>query len=152
MRLLRPNYNEARWSGKAPVLWIPTHMKQPTSLVFVCQNLRDPDNLRGSCMRSGSKAVLDRLKSLREGLGLKAELRVMGATCLGCCESGITVLTVDDRNGACFYGQMTPTLAEALIREQVCGSGAGPELARHRLPATNLLDLSALQDDGETTP
>ncbi len=120
-------------------------MKQPTSLVFVCQNLRDPDNPRGSCMRSGSKAVLDSMKGARESLGLKHALRVMGATCLGSCESGVTVLIVDEREGARFYGRMTPELGESLIREQVAGAGAGPELRRHRLPKTNLLDVSAIE-------
>ena len=122
-------------------------MKQPTSLVFVCQNLRDPDNPKGSCMRRGSKAVLERMKAVREELGLKHELRVMGATCLGCCESGVTVLVVDEREGACFYGKMDPALGEAVIREQVAGGGAGAELRRHRLPRGNLLDTSAIEPE-----
>jgi predicted metal-binding protein len=125
-------------------------MKQPASLVFVCQNLRDPDNPKGSCMRRGSKAVLDRMKAVREELGLKAECRVMGATCLGSCESGVTVLCVDSREGATYYGRMDPALGEALIRERVAGPGAGvhpahPELTRHRLDPANLLDLSGLE-------
>lgn len=120
-------------------------MKQPASLVFVCQNLRDPDNPKGSCMRRGSKAVLDRMKAVREELGLKTECRVMGATCLGSCESGVTVLCVDAREGATYYGRMDPALGEALIRQRVAGPGAGPELARHRLDPENLLDLSGLE-------
>lgn len=133
-------------------------MKQPATLVFVCQNLRDPDNPKGSCMRRGSKAVLDRMKAAREHLGLKAELRVMGATCLGCCESGVTVLCVD-AGGPTFYGRMTPELGEALIRDKHPPSGPtgaphhGPSgvngdtaaLAAHRLDPENLLDLSALE-------
>lgn len=123
-------------------------MKQPASLVFVCQNLRDPDDLRGSCTRRGSKAVLDRMKDVRSELGLKHELRVMGATCLGCCESGVTVLVVD-KDGANYYGRMDPALGEALLREQVAGAGAGEALRRHRLRPEDLLDLSALEPTGE---
>jgi predicted metal-binding protein len=121
-------------------------MKQPASLVFVCQNLRDPDDPKGSCMRRGSKAVLDCMKRVREELGLKRELRVMGATCLGPCESGVNVLVVD-AEGANFYGRMDPRLGEALVREQVAGAGAGEELRRHRLSPQDLLDLSRLEAD-----
>ncbi len=124
-------------------------MKQPASLVFVCQNLRGPDDPKGSCTRRGSKAVLERMKDVRAELGLKSELRVMGATCLGCCESGVTVLVVD-KDGANYYGRMDPVLGEALLREQVAGAGAGEALRRHRLRADDLLDLSALETTGKT--
>lgn len=123
-------------------------MKQPASLVFVCQNLRGSDDPRGSCTRRGSKAVLDRMKDVRAELGLKSELRVMGATCLGCCESGVTVLVVD-KDGANYYGRMDPALGEALLREQVAGGGAGEALRRHRLRPDDLLDLSNLEAGGD---
>lgn len=123
-------------------------MKQP-SLVFVCQNLRDPDAPQGSCMRRGSKDVLDRLKQLRSDLGLKTEVRVMGCTCLGPCESGVNVLVVDDRHGATFYGRMDPATADALMREHVLAGEPGEALRRHRLPKHDLLDLSALTGAGE---
>lgn len=119
-------------------------MKQP-SLVFVCQNLRDPDALQGSCMRRGGREVLDRLKSLRVELGLKTQLRVMGCTCLGPCESGVTVLVVDERHGATYYGRMDVASADALMREHVLAGEPGEALRRHRLPKDNLLDLSALE-------
>jgi len=121
-------------------------MKQPTSLVFVCQNLRGPGDPKGSCTRRGSKDVLERIREVRMELGLKSELRVMGATCLGCCESGVTVLVVD-KDGANYYGRIDPELGEALVREQVAGAGAGEVLRRHRLRADDLLDLSALETD-----
>jgi (2Fe-2S) ferredoxin len=123
-------------------------MKQP-SLVFVCQNLRDPDAAQGSCMRRGSREVLDRLKQLRSELGLKTELRVMGCTCLGPCESGVNVLVVDERHGATFYGRMDVTTADALMREHVLAGEPGEELQRHRLPKDDLLDISALSGSPE---
>jgi (2Fe-2S) ferredoxin len=122
-------------------------MKQP-KLVFVCQNLRDPDAPQGSCMRRGAREVLDRLKHLRVELGLKAELRVMGCTCLGPCESGVNVLVVDEL-GATYYGRVDPPTAEALMREHVLAGAPGEQLRRHRLPKDNLLDLSALEGHAE---
>ncbi len=123
-------------------------MKQPT-LLFVCQNMRDPSAPQGSCQRRGSQEVLSRLKDLRQSLGLKESLRVMGSTCLGPCESGVNVCVVDDRHGGTFYGRVDAALAEALIREHVIAGEPGPELRRHRLPKENLLDLSALEGGEE---
>lgn len=119
-------------------------MKQPTHLIFVCQNLRGTDDPRGSCMRRGSQEVLDHLKARRGELGLKHQLRVMGASCLGACESGVTALVVDD-GGAAFYGRVDVACADALLEVHVRGGAADPTLARHRLPRENLLDLSALE-------
>ena len=120
--------------------------------MFVCQNLRDAADPKGSCMHRGSKAVLAQMKATREELGLKGTSRVMGSTCLGCCESGVTVLVVDPREGATYYGRMDPALGDALIREVVAGPGPGPKLQRHRLRPDNLLDLSALTAVETTKP
>src|SRR5690606_34829915 len=123
-------------------------MKQP-SLMFVCQNLRDSSASQGSCMRRGSREVLDRLKQLRAELGLKTKLRVMGCTCLGPCESGVNVLVVDDRHGATFYGRVDLATADALVHEHVLAGEPGEALRRHRLPKHDLLDLSALTEPSE---
>ena len=123
-------------------------MKQPQHLLFVCQNLRDAGDPRGSCMSRGSRQVLEHLKRCRAELGAQAEVRVMGSTCQGACEAGITVLAVDD-GGATFYGRMDPALAESLLRARVSGVEEAPEVARRRLPREDLLDLSALAAEGE---
>jgi len=54
------------------------------------------------------------------------------------------VLVVDEREGASFYGRMTPELGAALIHEHVVAGADGPTLARHLLPESNLLDVSAI--------
>ncbi|MBK8263048.1 MAG: (2Fe-2S) ferredoxin domain-containing protein [Nannocystis sp.] len=122
-------------------------MKQPQQLLFVCQNLRDAADPRGSCMARGSREVLERLKRCRAELGAQEAVRVMGSTCQGACESGITVLAVDDA-GARFYGRMTPALAESLLRARAAGTAEEPALALRRLPRADLLDLSALEGEG----
>ncbi|MCA9659718.1 MAG: (2Fe-2S) ferredoxin domain-containing protein [Myxococcales bacterium] len=120
-------------------------MKQPDHLIFVCQNMRDTADPRGSCMARGSRELLEHLKGRRAKEGLKTRLRVMGATCLGACESGIVALVVDG-DGATFYGRMDRASADALLDERVLGKG-GAALCRHRLPPENLLDVSALAED-----
>lgn len=126
-------------------------MQQPAHLVFVCQSLRDPDNPRGSGTRRGSKAV-------REDMGRKHQIRVpriprMGSTCLGSRVSGVTVLVVDSREGATYYGRMDPPLGEALIREGLASQPSGPTASqRHRLRPDDLLDLSALNAEAEPKP
>jgi (2Fe-2S) ferredoxin len=101
-------------------------------------------------MARGSREILDHLKGRRAKEGLKTRLRVMGATCLGACESGIVTLVVDG-DGATFYGRMDRASADALLDERVLGRGGddgeGALLCRHRLPPENLLDVSALAED-----
>jgi len=123
-------------------------MKKPSTLVFVCQNVRDENDPVGSCTRRGSRDVLTHMKAVREQLGLKRSLRVLGSTCLGPCQSGVNMVVVD-HHGYAYYGRMTPELGEALVREHILAGEDGPELAKHRLPPNNLLDLSAL---GEPPP
>ncbi len=118
-------------------------MEQPEHLIFVCQNLRGDQDPRGSCMARGGAEILAHLKQRRAELGLKRVLRVMGASCLGACAAGITALHVD-REGPTFYGRLDLECADALIDELVVAGAAGPRLVRHRLPAADLEDLSAL--------
>lgn len=119
-------------------------MEQPKHLIFVCQNLRGETDPRGSCMARGGSELLAQLKRRRAELGLKKRLRVMGSSCLGACESGITALVVD-ADGPTFYGRLDLSSADALIDECVLQGAPGPGLRRHRLPPENLLDLSALE-------
>lgn len=93
-------------------------MKQP-SLVFVCQNLRDPDAPQGSCGRRGAREVLDHRK-LRMELGRETALRATGCTRLG-------VLDVPGAD----------------VRGRVLADEPGAALRRHRL-----LDRSALAGEG----
>ena len=121
-------------------------MRQPKHLIFICQNLRGTADPRGSCMARGSAELLARLKGRRAELGLKESLRVMGSTCLGACESGIVALVVGPE-GSEYYGRLDTASADALIDERVLRGDPSGELARHRLPVADLLDLSALEGD-----
>ncbi len=125
-------------------------MEQPKHLIFICQNLRGDTDPRGSCMARGGSEVLAQLKGRRAELGLKKRLRVMGSSCLGACESGITALVVGPE-GATYYGRLDPASADALIDECVLAGAPGPALRRHRLPPSDLLDLSALEGAPEGT-
>jgi len=95
-------------------------------------------------MARGGSELLVQLKRRRAELRLTKRLRVMGSSCLGACESGITALVVGPE-GPTFYGRLGPSCADALIDECVLQGAPGPELRLHRLPPENLLDLSALE-------
>ena len=50
--------------------------------LFVCQNLRDENNPKGSCSRSGADALLDALKGRVHQEGIQGDVRVNAAGCL----------------------------------------------------------------------
>jgi (2Fe-2S) ferredoxin len=55
---------------------------------FVCTNLRDADDPRGSCAAKGSTDLLDHLKKKAKMAGLIKGVRINKAGCLDRCELG----------------------------------------------------------------
>ena len=66
-------------------------MPVPERHVFVCLNLRPPDNPRGSCADKGAEAVFDRLKAMVKDEGLGSRVIVNRTNCLKHCSQGVTV-------------------------------------------------------------
>lgn len=58
--------------------------------VFVCTNLREPNNPKGSCSAKGSEELPLAFKKALEGH--KAAIRINKAGCLDACERGCTVV------------------------------------------------------------
>ena len=56
--------------------------------LFVCTNVRKPDDPRGCCSGKGSEAVLDALKQKAHAAGLKGKVRVNKAGCMDRCQGG----------------------------------------------------------------
>lgn len=87
-------------------------MPRPQHHLFVCQNERDPDNPRGSCMHRGSKEVLDAFKSCIKERGLRERIEFDGSTCLDCCAWGPTVAVYPEN---VWYGKVTPEDVPAIV-------------------------------------
>jgi hypothetical protein len=110
---------------------------QQSSLVFACQNLRDPEALSGSSMRRrrrGGAAAPGRSNRRGDELGREATPGVTACTSRGPCESGFTARVVDERPGATYEGRMHEATADAHARRQ-------------RLPRHDLLDLFVRRED-----
>jgi (2Fe-2S) ferredoxin len=80
-------------------------MPVPERHVFVCLNLRPPDNPRGSCADKGAEAVFDRLKAMVKDESLGSRVIVNRTNCLKHCSQGVTVAVHPDN---VWYARVTP--------------------------------------------
>jgi (2Fe-2S) ferredoxin len=80
--------------------------------LFVCTNLRDADNPKGSCARKGSEEVAKRLKEGLKTRGLATRLRACTSSCLDLCESGISIVQEPEHVA---YGHVTLEDVDAII-------------------------------------
>jgi len=60
--------------------------------VFVCTNLRDEANPKGSCAAKGSEELPPLFKKELDAHGVKGTIRINKAGCLDACERGCTVV------------------------------------------------------------
>jgi (2Fe-2S) ferredoxin len=96
--------------------------------VFICTNIRDPENPKGSCARKGSEAVRERFKKELAERGLKGRMRANAAGCLDQCEHGCTVVVYPEQ---AWYGHVTPEDVPEIIERHLVG---GEPVARLLLP------------------
>ena len=80
--------------------------------LFVCTNLRDADNPKGSCAQKGSEEVAKRLKEALKTRGLAARLRACTSSCLDLCESGISIVQEPEHVA---YGHVTLDDVDAIV-------------------------------------
>jgi (2Fe-2S) ferredoxin len=73
--------------------------------VFVCENVRDPSDPRGSCGAKGSAAIRDALKTELRRRGLKGVVRANASGCLDACADGPTVVVYPE---GVWYGHVRP--------------------------------------------
>jgi (2Fe-2S) ferredoxin len=60
--------------------------------VFVCENVRPPDDPRGSCGGKGSAEIRAALKAELARRGLKKQVRANAAGCLDACSEGPSIV------------------------------------------------------------
>jgi len=73
--------------------------------VFVCTNVREAGNVKGSCVAKGSEEVLAKFKELVKAKGLLTTVRAQKAGCLDVCERGVVVVVYPE---AVWYGGVKP--------------------------------------------
>src|SRR5512147_621246 len=73
--------------------------------IFVCENLRDPDDPRGCCALKGGEEIRLRFKDEIKKRGLKGKVRANKAGCLDQCAQGAAVVIYPE---GVWYGHVTP--------------------------------------------
>jgi (2Fe-2S) ferredoxin len=86
--------------------------------IFICTNVRDPDNPKGSCGRKGSEKVREEFKKQLHERGLKGRMRANAAGCLDQCEHGCTVVVYPEQT---WYGHVTPGDVTEIVEEHLLG-------------------------------
>ncbi len=86
--------------------------------VFVCQNVREPDDPRGCCGEKGSVDVLDRLKGGIHRRKLRREVRINKAGCLDQCDKGVSIVVYPE---GVWYGHVRPEDVEEIIESHIVG-------------------------------
>lgn len=96
--------------------------------VFVCANVREPGNPRGSCTTDGKSPLLPLFQAGVKEAGIKAEVRPNKSGCLDQCEHGPTVVVYPD---AVWYGFVTPGDVNEIVQSHLVN---GTPVERLRLP------------------
>jgi (2Fe-2S) ferredoxin len=84
--------------------------------VFVCENVRDPDDPKGCCSAKGSKSIRQQLKALAKDAGLKGRVRINAAGCLDQCAHGVTIVVYPE---GVWYGHVTAGDVDEIFRSHV---------------------------------
>jgi (2Fe-2S) ferredoxin len=87
--------------------------------VFICENLRDDSDSRGSCGRKGSPDIRNKLKEEIDRLGLKSKIRINKAGCLGTCNQGISMVIYPE---GIWYGKVTEADIPEIIEKSLVNS------------------------------
>ena len=100
--------------------------------VFVCINQRQPGHPMGCCQSKGSIDLIQKLGEAVSTTNLAQDTAVAGATCLGPCTLGPTVVVYPE--GVWYQGVNLEDVSE--IVEEHLTNGRPVERLRLRLPET----------------
>jgi len=98
--------------------------------VFVCINQRPPDHPKGCCQSKGSIEVAQALSEAIGTSDLVAHTAMAGATCLGPCTLGPTIVVYPE---GVWYKEVTVADVPELVEEHL-RNGRPVERLRLRLP------------------
>lgn len=84
--------------------------------IFVCINQRPPGHPKGDCASRGSREVLQRFQEEMEKRQLWDKVGVNGATCLGPCTLGASVVVYPEGT---WYAQVRPDDVEEIVEQHI---------------------------------
>lgn len=93
--------------------------------LFICTNERAVDDVKGSCARRGSLALLDHAKGACFARGLNKRVRVNGVGCLNACPHGPTAVVygADNDPAGVWYTLRDVADVDAVIDEHLVVGG-----------------------------
>ena len=86
--------------------------------IFICTNVRPPDNPKGCCSAKGSEAIAAKFKEELHRRGMKGKIRANKAGCLDQCELGVSVVIYPD---GVWYGRVTLDDVNEIIERHLIG-------------------------------
>ncbi len=87
--------------------------------VFICTNLRELNNPKGSCSAKGSEELPMLFKKELEGKDVpEGSIRINKAGCLDACERGCTVVVYPE---GVWYGGVTKGDVKQIVEEHLVG-------------------------------
>jgi (2Fe-2S) ferredoxin len=91
-------------------------MKRFEKHIFICENKRPDNHLRGCCSAKNSAAVKELFKKRLKELGLNTNVRANTAGCLDACEHGVTMVIYPEQ---IWYGRVTTDDVEEIIQQHL---------------------------------
>lgn len=84
--------------------------------VFICTNLREETNPKGSCAAKGSEELPVLFKKELEALGIKDKIRINKSGCLDACERGCSVVVYPE---GVWYGGVKKEDVKEIVEEHL---------------------------------
>ena len=84
--------------------------------IFVCTNLRPPEDPTGCCAAKGSEAIRAALKEQIRARKLKPWVRACSSSCLANCADGVTVVVYPE---GVWYGGVTLQDVDEIVERHV---------------------------------
>jgi len=84
--------------------------------VFICENLRDSADPKGSCAAKGSPAIRAEMKKQIKERGLRGVVRANQSGCLDACEYGPSVVVYPE---GIWYGGVKPEDVKEILESHI---------------------------------
>ena len=91
-------------------------MKKFDKHIFVCVNLREKNNPKGSCGEKGSQELRDTLKKKLKARNLNISVRANSSGCLAACEHGPAIVVYPEQ---IWYGHVTLNDLDEIIDSHI---------------------------------